>query len=162
MLEKCQKTNFKRADVFRILIRKAADFAYCLQLLLLYCYNINEIRERQDILLPTFSGLWLILYCYPAGSPCLSLMCSTMVIRVLEFSGDVILHIMAIWFVEFSSGGYKIRKINILKRNDWILRNGLMGRSKKVPKFDFQSQFSISKVIRSSFIFFLFHWRIPI
>ena len=59
MLEKCQKTNFKRPDVFRILIRKADDFAYCLQLLL-YCCKINEIRERQDILVPTFSGLWLI------------------------------------------------------------------------------------------------------
>ena len=118
MLEKCQKTNFKREDVFRILIRKAADFAYCLQLLL-YCCNINEIRERQDILVPTFSGLWLILYCYPAGSPCLSLMCSTMVIRA----------------VEFSSKGYKIRKSfawvrQLLNFENWC--NGEVSKSAKI------------------------------
>jgi hypothetical protein len=72
MLEECEKNpSFTRVDDFRKLIRKAADFAYCLQLLL-YCCNINEIRERQDILVPTFSGLWLILYCCPAGTPCLT------------------------------------------------------------------------------------------
>ena len=34
-------------------------------------------------------------------------------------------------------------KINIPKGNYWILRIWLMGRCQKVPKFDFQSQFSI-------------------
>ena len=149
MLEKCQKTNFKRADVFRILIRKTADFAYCLQLLL-YCCNINEIRERQDILVPTFSGLWLILYCYPAGSPCLSLMCSTMVIRI----------------VEFASGGTEFERFlpknqhRYSEGNDWILRIELMGRCQKVPKFDFQSQFSMSNIIQIFINFF--HLRISI
>ena len=44
------------------------------------------------------------------------------------------IHPMAIRVVEFSNGGYKIRKkiglrINIPKGNFWILRIGLMGRS---------------------------------
>ena len=38
-------------------------------------------------------------------------------------------------------------KINIPKRNYWILRIGVMGRCQKVPKFDIQSQFSMSKII---------------
>ena len=52
-------------------------------------------------------------------------------------------------------------RINILKGNYWILRIGLMGRCQKVPKFDFQSQFSMSKIIRI-FLNFFFHWRILI
>ena len=40
--------------------------------------------------------------------------------------------IMAIRVVEFSNGGYKIRKINILKGNHGILRIGLMGRCQKL------------------------------
>ena len=56
--------------------------------------------------------------------------------------------------VEFSNRGYIIRKkmsvdfclrINISKGNYWILSFGLMVSSQKVPKFDFQSQFSTSK-----------------
>ena len=44
---------------------------------------------------------------------------------------------MAIRVIEFSSGGYKIRKkfglrINILKENYWILRIGLVGRCQKL------------------------------
>ena len=39
------------------------------------------------------------------------------------------------------------------KENYWILRIGVMGRCQKVPKFDFQSQFSMSKII-GIFLFF--------
>ena len=45
--------------------------------------------------------------------------------------------------VEFSSGGYKIKK---------ILRIGVLGRCQKVPIFDFSSQFSSSKNISFLFI----------
>ena len=38
-------------------------------------------------------------------------------------------------------------KINVPKGNYWILRIGVIGRCQKVPKFDFQSQFSIPKII---------------
>ena len=51
-------------------------------------------------------------------------------------------------------------KINIPKGNYCILRIGLMGRCQKVPTFDFQSQFSTSKIIWIFFFFFL--WRISI
>ena len=38
---------------------------------------------------------------------------------------------------------------------DWISQNSVMlGRCQKVAKFDFQSQFSMSKIIRISLIFF--------
>ena len=66
-----------------------------------------------------------------------------------------LLFIMAVRLVEFSNGGYKIRKIftyestyseEILNFENWV--NG------EVPKFDFQSQFSISKIIRISLDFF--------
>ena len=36
----------------------------------------------------------------------------------------------------------------------WILQIGVMGRCQKVPKFDFQSQFSTSKIIWIFLIFF--------
>ena len=45
-------------------------------------------------------------------------------------------------------------RINILKGNCWILRIGLTERRQKVPKFDFQSQFSMSKIIRIFLNFF--------
>ena len=45
-------------------------------------------------------------------------------------------------------------KINIPKGNYWILRIGVMGRCQKVPKFDVQSQFSMSKIIGIFLIFF--------
>ena len=45
-------------------------------------------------------------------------------------------------------------KINIPKGNYWILRIGVMGRCRKVPKFDCKSQFSMSKIIRIFPIFF--------
>ena len=59
---------------------------------------------------------------------------------------------MAIRVVEFSNGGDKIRKIfclkiNIPKGNYLILGIGLMGKCKKVPKFDFQIQFCTSEII---------------
>ena len=38
-------------------------------------------------------------------------------------------------------------KINVPKGNYWILRIGLMGMPQKMPKFDFQSQFLLSKII---------------
>ena len=53
---------------------------------------------------------------------------------------------MAIWVVEFSSGGTKLDffclRINILKGNQ------------KVSKFDFQNQFAVSKIIRIFLNFF--------
>ena len=45
-------------------------------------------------------------------------------------------------------------KVNIPKGNYWILRINVMGRYQKVPKFDFQSQFSTSKIIRIFLNFF--------
>ena len=55
---------------------------------------------------------------------------------------------MAILVVEFSRDGYKIR----------ILRIGVFGRCQKVPKSDFQSQFSTSKIIQI-FLFFFIEFR---
>ena len=68
------------------------------------------------------------------------------------------LHTMVIRVVEFSCGGYKNEKIR--KGTYWILKIGVMGRCQKVPKFDFQSQFSMSKLIGIFFIFFT--WKIKI
>ena len=48
------------------------------------------------------------------------------------------------------------RLINIPNGNYWVLSFGLMVSSQKVPRFDFQSQFSSSKVIEIFLIFF--HW----
>ena len=63
---------------------------------------------------------------------------------------DFSIYIMVVWVVEFSSGGYKIRKfclkINLPKANYWILRIRVVGRCQKVPKFNFQSQFFSSKI----------------
>ena len=82
--------------------------------------------------------------------------------NILESTERTIkLYIMAVEVVEFSNGGYKIRNIFAeesteyrLKRNYWILRIGLIERCRKVPKFDFQSQFSMSKIFRIFLIFF--------
>ena len=49
-------------------------------------------------------------------------------------------------------------KIYTHKGNYCILKIGLMGRCQKVPNFDFQSQFSMSKIIRIFFNFF-FSWK---
>ena len=54
-----------------------------------------------------------------------------------------IMYIMAIRVMEFSNGGTKLERF--LPKN---LRIGLMGRCQKVPKFDFQNQFSMSKIIQ--------------
>ena len=67
--------------------------------------------------------------------------------------------ILAIRVVEFSNGGYKIRNIfsyasKLPKGNYWILSFGLTASWQKVPKFDFQSQFSMSKIIRIFLNFF--------
>ena len=62
--------------------------------------------------------------------------------------------VMAISIVEFLGEGYKI----VIKWNHWILKIGVMGRCQKLSKFDFQSQFSMSKIIGS--FWFFFHCRI--
>ena len=59
---------------------------------------------------------------------------------------------MAIPVVQFSMEGYKFEKVfgykfTVVKWTSWILRIGVMGSCRKVPKFDFQSQFSTSKII---------------
>ena len=70
--------------------------------------------------------------------------------------------IMAIRVVVFSSrGGVQNWKdfclrIKTLKGNCWILRIGLTERCQIVPKFDFQSQFSMPKVVRIFLNFFFF------
>ena len=73
---------------------------------------------------------------------------------------------MAIPVVQFSREGYKIEKVfgykfTVVKWTHWILRIGVMGRCRKVPKFDFQSQFSMTKIIQI-FLTYFFHWRIQI
>ena len=50
--------------------------------------------------------------------------------------------------------GFLPKRINIIKGNYRILRIGLKGRCQKVPKFDFQNQISMSKMIRIFLIFF--------
>ena len=70
----------------------------------------------------------------------------------------------AVRIAEFSNGVYRIKedfclRINILKENDWLLGFGLMTNCQKVSKFEFQSQFSTSKVIQK-FINLFFHERI--
>ena len=67
---------------------------------------------------------------------------------------DMNMEAMAIWVVEFSNGGTKLDRF--LPKNQhyyWILRIGLMGRCKKMPKFEFQSQFSMSKCVPKSIFF---------
>ena len=68
---------------------------------------------------------------------------------------------MAFPVVEFSREGYKIRKVfgsksTVFKWNYQFLKIGVMGSCQKVPKFDFQSQFSMSKIIGIFLIFFSF------
>ena len=46
------------------------------------------------------------------------------------------------------------KKSTYPKGTFWNLRIGVMGRCQKVPKFDFQSQFSMSKIIRIFLNFF--------
>ena len=71
---------------------------------------------------------------------------------------------MAVRVVEFSNTDTKFEdsclKIKKPKGNYWILSSGLTGRCQKVPTFDFQSQFSKSKIIQIFLNFF--HWRISI
>ena len=65
-------------------------------------------------------------------------------------------YIIAIPVVEFSREGYKIRKVlakNQLQSNE-LIEIGVMRRCQKVPKFDFQSKFSMSKIILIFLIFF--------
>ena len=55
----------------------------------------------------------------------------------------------------FQMEGTKLELKTILNFENWV-----NGKVSKVPKFDFKSQFYISKIIRIFFIFF--HWRISI
>ena len=59
---------------------------------------------------------------------------------------------MAVQVVEFSNGGYKIEIFlpkNQLTQSKFLnFENWVNGEVSKVPKFDFQSQFSLSKIIR--------------
>ena len=61
--------------------------------------------------------------------------------------------LMVIRVVEFSSGGYKNGKNQHTQRKVLNFENWCSG---EVSKFDFQSQFSISKIIRI-FLNFFFH-----
>ena len=45
-------------------------------------------------------------------------------------------------------------RINIPKQTYWILRIGVVGRCQKVQKFNFQSQFCVSKIIQTFSILF--------
>ena len=54
----------------------------------------------------------------------------------------------------FKSGATKLEKSTVVKWNYWILEISVMGRCQKVPKFDFQSQFFMSKIIGIFLIFF--------
>ena len=60
--------------------------------------------------------------------------------------------IMAIKVVKFLNRGTKLKdfclRFSILKGNYWKLRIGLMGSCQKMPKFDFRSQFSMSRIIQ--------------
>ena len=49
----------------------------------------------------------------------------------------------------------KCLRINITKGNYWIMSFGLMASYQKVPKFDFSSQFSMSKIIWIFLVFFI-------
>ena len=49
-------------------------------------------------------------------------------------------------------------KINVTKGNNGMLRIGVMGRCQKVPKFNFQSQYSLLKII-GIFRFFIDEYR---
>ena len=64
--------------------------------------------------------------------------------------------------LEYGNTGCRVFKWGYtkLESNYWIFIIGVMGRCQKVPKFDFQSQFSMSKIIGIFLIFF--HWRISI
>ena len=51
---------------------------------------------------------------------------------------------------------------NQLTQRKWLIFEfGLMANCQKVPILDFQSQFSMSKIIQI-FLNFFFHWRTPI
>ena len=84
----------------------------------------------------------------------------TLIVFLFTSRGSQLMDIMAIGVVEFSNGGYKIRKIlSTNQHNIWVKGNfsfGLMASCQKVPKFDFQSQFSMSKKIIRIFLNFVF------
>ena len=71
----------------------------------------------------------------------------------MEFLCNSFLSIMVMWVVEFSREEHKIKNIfcqksNVLERKYCILLIDVVGRWQKEPKLDFQSQFSLSKIIR--------------
>ena len=69
-------------------------------------------------------------------------------------SGALGVSMMAMRVVEFSNGGYKKQKESTYPKK--IIEFGVFSstvRCRKVPKYDFQSQFSKSKIIRIFLIF---------
>ena len=66
-----------------------------------------------------------------------------------------IVYTMAIWVVEFLNGGTKLERFLPKKKKKLLnFKNWVNGEVSKVPKFDFQSQFSMSKIVRIFLIFF--------
>ena len=68
---------------------------------------------------------------------------------IYDVVNNISINNMALGVVEFLKGGYKIQnifclRINIPKKKYRIFSFGLTASCQKVPKFDFQSQFSIS------------------
>ena len=68
------------------------------------------------------------------------------------------MYVIAIPVMEFSRKGCKkqksfLIKSNVVKWNHWILRISVMGRCQKVPKSNFQSQFSMNHVNHSDLFF---------
>ena len=69
---------------------------------------------------------------------------------IFDFISGENIEVMAIPFVEFSGEENKNRKDFVKKSievNHCILQIGVIGMCRKVPRFDFQSQFSTSKII---------------
>jgi hypothetical protein len=66
---------------------------------------------------------------------------------------------MAVRVVEFSTRDTKLERF--LPKNQQtqrkLLNFGLMASCQKVPEFEFQGQFSMSKIIRIFFFLFFFH-----
>ena len=79
-----------------------------------------------------------------------SLYLKKVVLHPFRYIADV----MVIPAMEFQVQGYKIIE-SVLPNNQHTQRQSLLWGVKKVPKFDFQSQFSKSKIIRI-FLYFFF------
>ena len=86
--------------------------------------------------------------------------CSIFQVLLLVAGGILDMAVMAIRVVEFSNGGYKIRNVLYPPKNYWILSFRLRAICQKLPKFDFQGQFSLSKFIRIFLSFFMEEYQI--